>query len=636
MVLTVFLTLLSTWYLTSILKLPLFLGLCLGFLVGGIEQHQRGADSQFSVRWALSFLLACALLGLSLQRNIYPGNLAVLVAAAWALALIYCGSASIAARYVWTRLKVAHQQDPWATRGFVGAWAVLVVIGSFMSVKMGMSWDASLQQETFETVLNTMSLGLQGNPDYALINDWYGRYYGVGFHFLAYQWHMPLAGYLAQVNDIPLQPAIWLSRQWAVFVLFAASSGMVAWLVYHATRHLRLAMLSALAYLLYPYLLGHGMFNMKDTPFAVAWLLGVVVAVKAHHRFVQTGRIPHGWLLALMMVSAGLITVRVAGVLFAVPCLLLLLGLFWQRGGWRDTWQQLWPTLITGGALAVFLVLCFYPVAWQNPVELLKAITEMSSYPWEGCTLTHGQCMDAHLLPLSYIPHWLLVKLPLFVGLGLLALPWVIRQLYRSKANNDLKVVLFLWLQVLLVVLALMLKGVALYDEIRQILFIVPVLFVAAVITLYHLHRGLSLVLLALSALLFAVDNVKLYPFQLAWFNESARLGTINGQYETEYWGTGLRHMAKEVQRRSNSWPVFHCVYSQPYEVFRPFMNTTRYPCQGDLTHIQPETPRPFLYVKPARNLLVLPTGCRPLHHQTAHLWFAREPIRVAEVGICE
>jgi len=142
--------------------------------------------------------------------------------------------------------------------------------------------------------------------------------------------------------------------------------------------------------------------------------------------------------------------------------------------------------------------------------------------------------------------------------------------------------------------------------------------------------------LLALSALLFAVDNVKLYPFQLAWFNETARLGVINGQYETEYWGTGLRHMAKEVQRRSSSWPVFDCVYSQPSEVFSPFMNSKRYPCQGQLTQIQPETPRPFLYVKPARNLLVLPTGCRPLHQQTTHLLFAREPIRVAEVGICE
>lgn len=636
MAITAFFTLVGAWYLTSILKLPVMLGLSIPFLGTWLWLRQSSANTELPNRWLMSFFFALFLLGLIIQFKIYPVNVGVLMSAGLAMALIYSGALQALFLKAVSTTTTMCQMDRKATLAYFVTFAVVLIIGTVMSIKIGLSWDAGFEQQTFSIALDSMSQGLQGKPEYFKINDWGDKYYGIGFYLPAYLLHMPFAQLISELMGMPFDAAVPLSRQLTVFWLFTGSSLVVAAMVYLITRHLRMALLTSITYLLYPYLLGHGMVNVKDSPFAFAWLLSTFMALRIYQTYLNTQSIPRAWVIGLLVVNAWLISIRISGVLFAIPWALLLLFLLAAAPSWRQLVRQLAPSLLTGLFFAVVLVSFLYPVTWQNPFLFFEAIFYLSKYPWPGCTLTAGACVSAQNLPLTYIPHWLFVKLPMFALLGLLLLPLAVFKLHKNGQSWPVRAIAFLALSVASVVLALLLKGVAMYDEIRQILFVVPILFVVAAVTLFFLHKTLAITALALSTILFLVDNAKIFPYQLAWFNEPARLTNINGRYETDYWGTGMSKLAKQVQRKSSSFPVFHCIYAQPSDIFSPFIDTHWFPCHGAMTQLLPETPRPYLYVKTQRSGLPTPSGCQELHVETIELTFSPFPVEVGRIGICE
>ena len=62
----------------------------------------------------------------------------------------------------------------------------------------------------------------------------------------------------------------------------------------------------------------------------------------------------------------------------------------------------------------------------------------MSNHIQTVCTITFGECMKAQDLPSSYIPLWLLVKLPIFILLGLVILPFTEKKLFSNQENSIL------------------------------------------------------------------------------------------------------------------------------------------------------------------------------------------------------
>jgi hypothetical protein len=375
---------------------------------------------------------------------------------------------------------------------------------------------------------------------------------------------------------------------------------------------------------------------MKDSPFSVVWLMCASVALKLFKEYRANKMIDQKWLIVLFTLTAWLVGIRLSGVLFAIPLLILIFFILWND---KFKWHflgQCTPAVLAGAFIGVLVIVISYPVIWQNPNEFFNGIHYMGKHPWSGCTLTNGHCMEAQSLPSSYILYWLVVKLPVFALLAFVFSPLILFKLNAHNKKWGLTVTLFLMLQVIFVIVLLIIKEVALYDEIRQILFLVPLIFIASASILFYLNKVLAMTAISFSAIFFVADNIKIFPYQLAWFNEGARLGAINNQYETDYWGTGLTKLAKQVRKKSHEFPKFVCIYSRPYEIFKPFMNAKYYPCHADIVHISEDTVRPYLYAIPKRSGLSTPVGCRVLHVETIKQVFSFEPTLVGEIGICE
>lgn len=636
MAISAFFTLVGVWYLSSILKLPVMLGLILPFLGTWLWLRRSAENTDLPNRWLMSFFLAVVLLGLTIQLKIYPTNLGVLMSTGIAIALVYSGAFQRFFRKTVSSATWIYQMDSKAALVYCVAFVMVLMVGTFMSINIGMAWDSSIEQQTLELAINAIDNGLQGNFDYFLINEYGDRYYGIGFYLPAYFLHKPFAQWIAEAKGMEIEAAVVLSRQLVIFWFFAASSILVARLTYWATNHLRYSLLVSMAYFVYPYLLGHGLVNMKDSPFSVVWLLCVSVALKIFKEYRNHKMINQNWLIILFALTAWLVGIRLSGVLFLIPLLTLMLAILWKDNFKWNSLKQSLPSVWIGSFLAILIVLISYPVIWQNPYEFFNGIHYMGKHPWSGCTLTNGECMEAQNLPSTYIFYWMLVKLPVFALLALLVCPWVFLKLNNKNKKWELIVISFFILQAIIIIALLIIKKVALYDEIRQILFLVPLIFIASASVLFYLNKVLAMVVISISALFFAVDNVKIFPYQLGWFNEGARLSVINDRYEADYWGTGLSKLAKQVRKKADDFPEFGCIYSLPSEIFKPFINSKYLTCHLDINQISKDTTRPYLYAIPKRAGLSAPAGCRVLHVEMVKQVFSLEPTVVGEVGICE
>ena len=133
--------------------------------------------------------------------------------------------------------------------------------------------------------------------------------------------------------------------------------------------------------------------------------------------------------------------------------------------------------------LVLFFIYLLHPVYWKNPLLFIEAISYMRSYFNNVCTLTLGKCMFSNNLDPIYIPIWLSVKLPIVILAGLLILPFSEKKIFINKINN----IFFgtLLFSSFFIPIFLILTKAHLYDELRQILFLIPLIFILGVGSLY-------------------------------------------------------------------------------------------------------------------------------------------------------
>ena len=137
------------------------------------------------------------------------------------------------------------------------------------------------------------------------------------------------------------------------------------------------------------------------------------------------------------------------------------------------------------------------PILWLDPYEFINSIKWMSNYFNDICTLTLGDCMDSLSLPSSYYFIWLFFKLPIIIILGILIFPFVENKIF----NNDLNSIYYgtLCFSVLSIILLFILLKVNIYDEIRHIIFIIPLLFIIGLVNLFFINKKNTYVLSVLT-----------------------------------------------------------------------------------------------------------------------------------------
>ena len=123
----------------------------------------------------------------------------------------------------------------------------------------------------------------------------------------------------------------------------------------------------------------------------------------------------------------------------------------------------------------------FYPILWVNPFLLIQTFEINASHFNNVGTTTLGEIMYSKDLPSTYLLIWFSVKIPLVILLGILILP------LTEKNFNDKKKGFFWDIAFInfINIFNSCFKKVHLYDEIRQVMFLVPLFFIIGLTSLF-------------------------------------------------------------------------------------------------------------------------------------------------------
>lgn len=460
-------------------------------------------------------------------------------------------------------------------------WIVYIPLGLWACQMVGISWDEGIELHTYRVNLEALMGITQGDlaPYQALLS--YGdRYYGVGFHIPANAISSIIQFFAPTSNLIGAEAYRITLNHIAIFLSFAGSGFLVGQILKRLTQDEWVSTLGMIACLLWPYLLGHGLMNIKDTPFLFAWLLCTNQAVKISMVPISMRSTFAYRILGIF--TGWLISIRISGILIAIEYAVFLI-VFWSVFA-KELSVKSNPNLKQfslcrafcwfGLASGLTLFVC-YPILWHNPLEVLNAIYYMSHHPWDGDTLTRGRFIAGTQL-YWYLGAWLAVKLPFVALLGLALCPaalYLANTKNKSRYENSItkqsvRAFIALALSMLLILAVLLLKKVILYNELRQILFIFPILLIIAITSLCWVSRKVTIGLLLVSITFFSWDNIKLFPYQYVYFNEIARQFPIAQKYEKDYFGLSATHGARWLNQNIDV-ATSNCLYASPLHLWQ-------------------------------------------------------------------
>ena len=157
--------------------------------------------------------------------------------------------------------------------------------------------------------------------------------------------------------------------------------------------------------------------------------------------------------------------------------------------------------------------------------------------------------MKAQSLPSSYIPIWLFFKLPIIILVGIFMFPLIEKKIFSNKLN----VILLgsLSLSIFSILFLLILLNVNLYDEIRHLLFLIPIIFIISFSFLYSISKKLFQSIIAIFIFFFIFQNIKIFPYNYLWLNNFSSFTNINSSFEKDYWGLSTRRISNFFNENS-------------------------------------------------------------------------------------
>jgi len=256
-----------------------------------------------------------------------------------------------------------------------------------------------------------------------------------------------------------------------------------------------------------------------------------IIAIYIYYRFIPS--IAHS-------INPVLLPAIVLGLSTSIRILGPLAGLLVIYYSLAKYGRQVAPTLIIYATIAIVTMYITWPYLWPDPIgHFLESVKVMSQYPWKGQVLFNGSYYASNHLPYSYLPALLFFQStetvwPLFL-IGLFAL----------RKNNFVLVLTLSWF--VLPLLALIFTHAPLYDNTRQIFFILPAVFLAAGMGMDLMFSRISRpifqkILVGLLILPGMMAGVRLHPYEYVYYNSF--VSNPAGRFELDYWATSYREAA--------------------------------------------------------------------------------------------
>ena len=396
---------------------------------------------------------------------------------------------------------------------------------------------------------------------------------------------------------------LWLpANRWVIRHVVTAIVGWIG-IVYAGRLAGRLfgswtGVLAVVLLALSPRYFGHSMNNPKDLPFAALSMVALyyISTISRHWPYISFST---GSRIAVSLALA--LGVRVGALLYLGYFGLLVIGLVVAD---RITdWRRLADTALRMLAIVLAVLLLgtiFWPWAGAAPLTRpLIALIGVSGYPWEAYVLYGGFEVLSTRLPWHYAPWWFIITTPPVVLVGAAC------SLVFIPNRADLRRKAVLWTIAAFPIVAAIVRGSTLYDGVRHLLFVYPVLVVLAAAgwagvvsrTATLLHRRLVVTALAIGITSALVVMIRFHPNQVTYFN--ALVGGPNGafkRYELDYWGNCMLQAVEwgaHVARRSGTTVT---MAGHPNHLVQ--QNAERYP---EVIYVHDDLRKHQLYVKLAR-----------------------------------
>ena len=504
--------------------------------------------------------------------------------------------------------------------------------GVYLSLNVGITHDESHSYWVWElNKKNFLNIFFNTNYDVSQLDTYHG-FYGIGFYIFS----TPIE-YL--VNLIPnsdiftLTGRILINKHPIVFIFFIISGIYLKNIIYLITKNRNFSFLCSILFLTYPYLLGHSFFNIKDIPFMSIWLICTYYLIIILKDFFYKKRIKLSNLFLFSFLTAYLLSIRVSGILIFIQYLIFVLVFIKVFKFEFIKFIKLFYKNIIISSLA--FVIFFYlmnPNYWEDPFKFISSIKFMSQHVQTVCTLTLGECMKAQYLPSTYIPIWLFFKLPLIILFGLILFPFKEKKIFLNKDFAFL--IGSLLLTTVVIIFSLILLNVNLYDELRQILFLIPIIFIISLSTLYFYSKKITSILLIIFIIFFTFQNIKIFPYNYLWLNNFTLFTKINGVFELDYWGVSTKNVSQFLNTQKISKES--CIISSRHEDFKPFLSNKGL-CLKPFKDLHKKNIRPFYALLIERNIKKgVPNNCKNIHNEKININFSKEDLILAKVFVCD
>ena len=161
---------------------------------------------------------------------------------------------------------------------------IFCIYGIFLSLKVGITHDEYhnffVGDANKKIFLNFLFGGSYQSGELKGLN----LHYGSGFHFFSEPIDK-IVSFIFNVDYVSLESKKILLKHPSVFIFFTLSGIYFRKIILFLTKDKNYSSLCTILYLIYPYLLGHSFFNIKDIPFLSVWLISTYYIISISKNF---------------------------------------------------------------------------------------------------------------------------------------------------------------------------------------------------------------------------------------------------------------------------------------------------------------------------------------------------------------
>ena len=458
-------------------------------------------------------------------------------------------------------------------------------------------------------------------------------FYGVGFHFFSFPIEQ-IFNFIDLDLDLTEEGKLQIIKHPSIIILFIISSIYFKKLIFILTLNKSFSSLTTFFYLLYPYLIGHSFFNTKDSPFMSVWLICTFFIVNIIKDFIIKEKISIKKICILGILTSLLISIRIIGFLIFVEYLIFTIFLFYKtNNNIKYFLKKIYKSTIIFFIITLTGIYILNPHFWDKPWTIFSALNFFKNHVQTVCTITLGKCMKAQQLPPTYLPIWFFFKLPIINLLGLIIFPLVDKKIFKKSFNQI--VVGSLICTIIFIILLIIFTKAIIYDELRHVLFLVPLVMIISFVSLFNfLSKKILLLSFLFYIFFFSFQNFKIFPYNYLWLNNFSNFLNVSNNFELDYWGASTRNVSDFFKNKKIN--KTNCIISNRNEGLKYFLNNNFHKCFIDFKKLDKKNQRPFYVALLERKINKgLPNGCREIHTESINLNFSKEKIILAKIYEC-